>query len=136
MISQRSISNNYADTQLLNMDPESPARGPFLITQVGSAPGDPTVREKMWVLRLDGSWADINHYLATGKLDSMNECLFESAGKAIEILSTLAGPPVIADLPVDNDALRSVLGNSPQVTPGIPAIKAWIARYKDQQKPA
>lgn len=118
------------------MDPDSSDRGPFLVTQIGSTPGDPQYREIFWVLRRNGSWADMNYYLATGRLDSLDECLFDNAAAVIQKLNELTNLVQVADLPVDYAALHAALGSHPQVNPGLPRVRAWISGYKDKHRAA
>ena len=55
----RTITNNTQDARVLDLGPEG-ERGPFLVTQVGVAPGDELCRDRFFVLRPDGMWADFN----------------------------------------------------------------------------
>lgn len=130
----RTITNNYTDTSLLNMDPEAKAHGPFLITQTGIAPGDQQMQDRFWVLRRDGKWVDINFYFATGKLDSLDEALFDTPSEAMTALEKLSGNAEVADLAIDYHALKLAMGGSFEINPGLPRVHAWIARYKTEKK--
>src|SRR4030095_513415 len=108
----RTITNNYRDTHVLNLG-SGGERGPYLVTQTGVAPSDPLPKERMVVLRPDGSWVDFNAYASQGKPEVMDEIVFSTTTQVMETFGKLFGAPRVLDLPVDEAGL-----------------KAWIERQK------
>src|SRR6266513_3376205 len=98
------ITNNYRDAHILNLGAGG-ERGPYLVPQTGASPSDPLPKERMFVLRPDGRWVDFNAYACQGKPEVMDEIVFSSMPKVMEIFGRLFGRPQVIDLPVDEEGL-------------------------------
>jgi hypothetical protein len=79
----RAITNDYKDTQILNLGSEG-ERGPYLVTQTGVAPSDALLKTRMFVLRPDGYWVDFNAYACQGKPEALDEIVFSNMTKIME----------------------------------------------------
>jgi hypothetical protein len=124
----RTITNHYRDARVLNLGTEGKP-GPFLVIQVGTAPHDELFRERMFVLRPDGQWVDFNAYASKGQAEAMDEIVFPSLHKIIEIFGNLKGTPQILSLPVDAAGLEAWIARQKSSDPVQNAL-AWAAQYK------
>src|SRR5258708_39620772 len=106
------ITNNYRDAHILNLG-SGDERGPYLVTQMGVSPSDPLPKERMFVLRPEGRWVDLNAYACQGNPEAMDEVVFSTTAEVMETFAKLLGRPQVLDLPVDEAGL-----------------KAWIERQK------
>ena len=127
-VGMRTITNNYRDARVLNLAAQG-ERGPFLVTQIGIAPGDELCRERMFILRPDGKWVDFNCYVSKGQPEAMDEIVFASLSKIIEIFGTLTGKPEVLALPVDEAGLKAWVARQKAGDP-VRAAEQWAAQYK------
>jgi hypothetical protein len=124
----RTITNDYRDSQILNLG-SGAERGPYLVTQTGVAPNDPMPKTRMFVLRPDGCWADFNAYACQGKPEAMDELVFSTTTKVIEIFGKLFGRPRVIDLPIDENGLKAWIERQEHGDP-LEAARAWASQYK------
>jgi hypothetical protein len=122
----RTLTNDYKDTQILNLGSEG-ERGPYLITQTGVAPSDPLLKTRMFVLRPDGNWVDFNAYASKGKPEAMDEIVFPSMTKITETFDKLLGRPRILDLAIDEKALTAWIER--HSSDPLQAARAWVEQY-------
>ncbi|MGC8988601.1 MAG: hypothetical protein ACP5MD_00595 [Verrucomicrobiia bacterium] len=127
------ITNDYSKVQVWDLSPLPNERGPFLVTQTGYPPGSDDVAESLYVLRPDGTWADINAYLSAENPSLMDEALFESMPAVIHLLESLPPQPTIASLPVSEERLRAWLERHPPGTL-LETVRRWIAEYRVRRK--
>ena len=123
----RTITNDYKDTQILNLG-SGGERGPYLCTQTGVSPSDPLLKTRMFVLRPDGHWVDFNAYASQGKPEAIDEIVFSSMTKIMETFGKLFGRPRVLDLPIDEAGLKDWIerhGSDP-----LEAARAWVEEYK------
>ena len=124
----RPITNNYRDAQILNLGSGN-ERGPYLVIQTGVAPSDPLPKTRMFVLRPDGCWVDFNAYVCQGKPEAMDELVFSTTTKVIEIFGKLFGRPRVIDLPIDEEGLKAWIERQEHGDP-LEAAREWASQYK------
>ena len=128
----RAITNNYRDSHILNLG-SGDQRGPYLVTQTGVSPNDSLAKERMFVLRPDGRWADFNAYICQGKPEAIDQIVFSTTTEVMEAFGKLMGRPQILDLPVDEAGLnawieRQKSGNS------LKAAHEWAVGYRERRR--
>lgn len=102
------ISNDFARFTIVNVDPQSPSRGPFIVSQRGTDPEDPTVVERTFLLTNQGDWVDWSLIFAIpGGL--ADEVLFASAQEMVRIIEGVTGKARVRRLNVDpRDSLAKI----------------------------
>jgi len=128
----RPITNNYKDSQILNLGSERSA-GPYLVTQAGVSPTAEIPKTRMFVLRPDGCWVDFNAYACQGKPEVMDEIVFTTTGQVMETFGRLTGRPRILHLPVDEAGLKAWLDRQEHQNP-LEAARAWAVQYKARHR--
>jgi len=128
----RAITNDYRDSQVLNLGSES-SDGPYLVTQTGVSPTAEIPKTRMFVLRPDGRWVDFNAYACQGKPEMMDEIVFSSMPKVMEIFGRLFGRPQVVDLPVDEEGLKAWIERQKSGHP-LEAARAWAVEYKTRHR--
>ena len=128
----RTISNNYRDSQILNLGSEVD-KGPYLVTQTGVAPSDPMPKTRMFVLRPDGYWVDFNAYVSQGKPEAMDEIVFPTTTKVMEAFGKLFGWPRVLELPVDEAGLKAWIERQKSGNP-LEAAREWAIGYKQRYR--
>ena len=88
-----SISNDFARFVFVNLSPDSPQRGPFIIAQRGTDPADPRVVEKGFVLTHEGDWIDWAQSVSDDHL--IEDIAFPTVQEAMEVIEGLEGKPRI-----------------------------------------
>lgn len=94
------LQNDFARFTIVNLEPDSPSRGPFIVAQNGSAPGDPRVRNKVHLLARDGTWVDMT-VLFTDPLSAARDLLFDTVGEMLGVIEKLVGPAVVRPVVID-----------------------------------
>ena len=128
----RTITNSYRDAQILNLG-SAGERGPYLVTQTGVAPSDPMPKTRMFVLRPDGCWVDFNAYACQGKPEALDELVFSSTTKVIEIFGKLFGRPRVIDLPINEEGLKAWIERQEHADP-LEAARSWAKQYKTRHR--
>jgi len=123
----RTITNDYKDTQILNLG-SGGERGPYLCTQTGVSPSDPLLKTRMFALRPDGHWVDFNAYASQGKPEAIDEIVFSSMTKIIETFGKLFGRVRVLDLPIDEAGLKDWIER--HSSDPLEAARAWVEEYK------
>lgn len=127
----RTITNDYKDSQILNLGSEGSA-GPYLVTQTGVDPRAQLPKTHLFVLRPDGRWADFNAYACQGKPEAMDEIVFSSMPQIIETFGRLLGRPQVVELSVDEAGLKKWLERQEHQNP-LEGARAWAVDYKKRQ---
>lgn len=127
------ISNDYSRVQVWSLSPSAEKRGPYLVTQTGYAPGSDDAMETLYVLRPDGTWADINAYLSSDEPQLLDEAVFESMASIVHLLESLPPQPRTADLPVSEERLRLWLERHPPGT-ALETARRWVAEYRERRR--
>ncbi|MFM7180972.1 MAG: hypothetical protein ACKO2G_05855 [Verrucomicrobiales bacterium] len=94
------LQNDFARFTIVNLEPDSPSRGPFIVTQNGSVPGDPRVRNKIHLLARDGTWVDMA-VLFTDPAGMAADLLFETVTEMLAVIEKLAGPAVVRPIKIN-----------------------------------
>ena len=128
----RTITNDYRDAQVLNLG-SAGAQGPYLVTQTGVAPNEQIPKTRMFVLRPDGRWADLNAYVCQGKPEVLDEIVFSSMTKVMVAFGKLAGRPQVLDLPIDEAGLQAWIERQ-KGGDTLQAARDWAAQYKSRQR--
>jgi len=81
----RTLSNHFSNVQLFDFDPSQ--RGPFFVLQRGSAPLDPTMTEKDWILTRNGYWEVVPEKL----IPELHQ--FISDSEVVDLLGRLPATP-------------------------------------------
>jgi hypothetical protein len=126
------ITNNYRDTQILNLG-SGGERGPYLVTQTGVSPRDPMPKTRMFVLRPDGYWVDFNAYASQGNPEAMDQIVFSTTTQIMETFGKLFGPPRVLDLPVNEEGLKAWIKRQEHSDP-LEAARDWAVGYQERRR--
>src|SRR6516162_7110541 len=88
----RTITNYYRDSQVLNLGSEG-SDGPYLVTQTGVSPTAAIPKTRMFVLRPDGCWVDLNAYVCQGNPKSWMRLCFHRFRRSWKHLDDCLGDP-------------------------------------------
>ena len=128
----RNITNDYHDAQILSLGTGA-ERGPYLVTQTGVAPRAEIPKTHMFVLRPDGQWVDFNAYACQGKPEAMDEIVFPTMAKVMEIFGKLSGRAQVLDLPIDEAGLKAWLERQNSGDP-LQAAHEWAVGYQERHR--
>lgn len=128
----RTITNYYRDSQVLNLGSEG-SDGPYLVTQTGVSPTAAIPKTRMFVLRPDGCWVDLNAYVCQGKPEVLDEIVFPSIPKVMETFGRLLGRPRVVDLPIDEEGLKVWIERQQNRNP-LEAARVWAVEYKARHR--
>jgi len=126
------ITNDYRDAHILNLG-SGGERGPYLVTQTGVSPNDSLPKERMFVLRPDGRWVDLNAYACQGKPEAMDEIVFSTTAEVMTTFGKLFGRPQVLNLPVDEAGLNDWIERQKSGNP-LEAAKAWATGYQERHR--
>ncbi len=123
----RVLTNDYNDCKLIKLDSNDP-KSPLIVMQEGYAHSDPNCRMRMFYLQHNGFWID-ELARSTVPDSEAGDVVFETTAEALAALSSLAGKPLIRELPVtqaDVQAYKSrVQGGSPE-----DLLRQFLARHR------
>lgn len=129
----RSITNNYLDCEVIDLDPSPGTQGPFIVIQKGINPNENDLTELMYVLKRDGNWIDINYYLAQSDPALFEEVVFDSLEQIIRLFDELPPEPRIISAEIDRAKLKEWL-NLNSANAIIDWAKNWERAYKNRKK--
>ena len=92
------ITNRYQDFQMLNLARlvhRVEGRGPFLVTQDGCDPDDPSMRACSFVLTRRGTWLHFYLYLALPEAVRRHCAQFETGEEALQRADSLPGKVIV-----------------------------------------
>jgi hypothetical protein len=98
MKTANAISNRYQDFQVLNLCQlvhHVDGRGPFMVTQDGCDPDDPTMRACSFVLTKRGTWLHFYLYLALPESVRQHCAHFETVADVLQRADALPGRVVV-----------------------------------------
>lgn len=125
---KRTLTNDYKDCQLIKLDPRE-SGSPLIVAQEGCAPNDLMCRTRLFYLQRDGKWID--EIARSTRPDSeAGEVIFENAGEALRLLSSLFGKPVIRELPVTEADTESYIAKMKNISSPEAAYREFLARYR------
>lgn len=84
------VSNDFSRFRIVNLHDDRPGRGPFVVTQRGSNPGDPALAEHEYVLGRNGEWVEWTEVLAGGE-QGFEEVVFDTIEEVIVAVEGLKG---------------------------------------------
>ena len=111
MNATKTITNSFHDFHLLEISktthhPEK--RGPFMVSQSGSAPGDPELRECTFVLTKRGTWMHLYIFFLMPHTMRHQVAVFDSAAEVMQLAETLVGKPIVETM----ESLPELLNDS------------------------
>lgn len=130
----RTITNHFADFHLLNVasttrHPDD--RGPYMVVQTGSAPGDPELRECTFALTRRGTWLHCFLFFMMPRAVRRQIAVFESVAEVMALTEGLTGTPTVETL----DSLPAVLRQAGfQPTADDPESRALMDALKSSKK--
>lgn len=98
MKTANAITNRYQDFQVLNLCQvvhHVEGRGPFIVTQDGCDPNDPTMRACSFVLTRRGTWLHFYLYLALPESVRQHCAHFETVADMLQRADALQGKVVV-----------------------------------------
>lgn len=129
-----SVSNDLSRFVIVNVDPESPVRGPFVIAQRGSDPNDPRLIERGWALARDGAWVEWAQVIGDSG-DAIEELIYDTTREVVEALDNLSGKARIRRLNRDPHVVLNEL-DQVEARGGIAAaIRRALAERPPRKKP-
>jgi hypothetical protein len=129
-----SLSNNYIDCQILNLDATDPRHGPFVVTQDSVDSDDPQQRTNMYLLRRDGSWVEYTTYALMAESERV-PVAFDSMGDITRLMQDLPSKPnIVREEHTDQAALAQFLQQVKAEGGMLAHIKGNVARYKAQKR--
>jgi len=92
------ISNRFSDFKLLELSQTTDhpdKRGPYMVAQTGSAPGDPAQRECTFALTKRGTW--LHHYILFMLPQDVRDeiVVFETVAEVMDLAEGLVGTPEV-----------------------------------------
>jgi len=125
---KRTLTNDYNDCRLIKLD-ASEARSPLVVVQEGCAPNDPLSKTRLFYLQRDGQWID--EVARSTRPDSeAGDVIFENAGEAMQLLSSLFGKPVVRKLPITDADVEAYIAKASSVSSPEAAYREFLARYR------
>lgn len=127
------ITNHFTGVQMLKLSDEPGKSGPLIVVQNGVAPGDMTVKDRMFLLCNDGAWVDVVELSAAGKPDLWDQALFDSSAKVMILLDRLGSTAQVRRLETTPESIQAWLTR----TSGLDArqrIQNLLNVYKERLK--
>ena len=106
------ITNHFTSVQLLNLGEESGKTGPLIAVQMGVAPRDMTVQDRMFLLCRDGKWADIVALGAAGKPELWDQALFDTSSQVLVLLDKMGSTPEIQQIETSAENIAAWLSRT------------------------
>ena len=125
---KRNLTNDYKDCHLIKLDPRD-ARSPIVVTQEGCAPDDPLCKTRLFYLQRDGQWID-EIARSTRPDNEAGEIVFEGAGEAVQLLSSLFGKPRIRAVPTTDADAEAYIAKAKSYASTEAAYKDFLTRYR------
>jgi len=125
------ITNHFTNIELLNLSDQPGKPGPLIAVQNGVAPGDMTVKDRMFLLCRDGKWADVVALGAAGKPELWDQALFDTSGQVLALLDKMGSTPELQQIETSAESIASWLSR----TAGLDAkqrIKNLLDIYKQR----
>lgn len=128
------ISNNYLDCEVLNLDPDDPRHGPFVITQNAVDPEDPRQRANLYLLRRDGVWIEYATHALTPEGNRV-PVLFDGLAEITRLMEDLPSKPtILRDEDIDQAGLANFLQQVKASGGMLAHIRSNVIRYKTQKQ--
>jgi hypothetical protein len=128
------ISNNYLDCEVLNLDPQDPEHGPFVVTQSAVDASDPAQRSNLYLLRRDGVWIEYATHALTPESERV-PIVFDGLGEIVRLMEDLPSDPEIErDDELDQAGLANFLQQVKASGGMLAHIRQTVVRYKTQKQ--
>ncbi len=98
----RTITNNYSDFEIIDLDPTKGSQGPFIVLQSGLKPNSEDINIRTYILRQNGNWIDVCYYLTHKNPDALDEAVFDSLEQIIKLLDTSTLVPQVIETEIDD----------------------------------
>ncbi len=89
------LTNSYHDVRLFNLRWAPGGKGPYIIRQLGYAPGDPAMDVKPFILQPDGTWL-LSYHLACLPEHEQEKRLFHTMAEVVDVLDRIGSRKVRA----------------------------------------
>ena len=106
------ITNHFTNVRVLKLTDEPGKHGPLIVVQSGVAPGDMTVRERMFLLCRDGEWADVVSLGAVGKPELWDAALFDTSTQVLVLLDGLDHKPRVKQIETSAEDIEAWLSRT------------------------
>lgn len=127
------LSNNYDDCEVLNLEPDDPRRGPFVVTQNAVDADDPQQRENMYLLRRDGAWIEYATHALTPEGERV-PIAFDGLVEIIRLMESLPSrPKIVREAQLDQVRLVQFFKEVNAEGGMLAHIRGNVARYKAQK---
>jgi len=124
----RTLTNDYTDCRLIKLD-ASEHGSPIVVAQEGCAPDDMVPIPKLFYLQRDGLWID--EIARSTRPDSeAGDVIFESAGEAIKLLSSLFGKAHVRKVHVTDADIEAYISRMKSIGSPEAAYRDFLARYR------
>ena len=124
----RALTNDFKDCNMVKLDAGNPG-SPYVVMQVGYAPGDPTCQMRLFYLQHDGMWIDEIARSTVPDRES-GDVVFETVADVMKVLSGLFGKPIIRELPVSKANVEAYVGRLKIIGSPKDALRDFLARYR------
>lgn len=125
---KRNLTNDYKDCHLIKLDPHD-SHSPIVVTQEGCSPDDPLVKTRLFYLQRDGQWID--EIARSTRPDSeAGEIIFENAGEAMKLLSSLFGRPRVRAVPTTEADAEAYIAKARSYPSTEVAYRDFLNRYR------
>jgi hypothetical protein len=123
----RTLSNNYSDCTLIRAEPEN-AESPFVVTQLGADPMDPTFRQAVFFLQRHGCWIEECANACRPEAERF-QIVFDSLEEVMNVLGGLTGKPDIERCEVSVEALSAYIERLRSTTTE-EIVRSFLASYR------
>lgn len=106
------ITNHYTNAHVLNLGNDSGKPGPVIAVQNGVAPGDMTVKQKMFLLCRDGAWVDVVALVSSTDAKLWDEVLFDNSSQVLALLDKLGSTVAVKQIELTAAAIESWLNRT------------------------
>jgi hypothetical protein len=134
-INLRNITNSFLDVRLASLASWRQANefiprdraGPYVVTQEGYDPEDPTMTPDEFVLGRSGKWLSLAHFFRMPVPDRRAEFIFGTMAEVMEVMSALpsratimrpAGRTAGSPLPAETDEMAAAFRAGRSQSPG------------------
>lgn len=107
-VGMASLKNDPSHFTILNLDPDHPGGGPFVVMQMASDPEDPSFRERCFLLSKEGTWLRLIDFLGDDK-GLLGRFLFSDFGEIGDFLSSVSGPPLMEEIATSREKSQQKL---------------------------
>lgn len=84
------LQNDSAFFNVVNLDPDHPGKGPFMVLQMANDPDDPVFTERCFVLTREGTWIKLLEILGS-KGGLIPRTVYETFSEVGVVLENLSG---------------------------------------------